>query len=309
MEFWQSLHNKIVAGDQVALMYVVKSEGSSPGREGFKMYISSSGEMMGSIGGGMMEHKLVEWCKHKLLSGRFVPCLKHQVHQSNIGEDRSGMICSGEQTIAFYYLDKDELQVLSGFLESESPTFLRLTSSGMKVINADLPTKKIAEDVPDWCYDVKPLDQPFVYIIGGGHVGLALSRVMKWLNFNVMVLDNRKELNTMKANSFADECVVIDYNLVGEYVSDGAYVVLVSFGYRTDEQCMRQLIGRNFRYFGVMGSQAKMKKLMGVLKKDFPQTELDKIYTPIGIPISSKTPEEIALSIAAEMVKVKNSNV
>ena len=82
----------------------------------------------------------------------------------------------------------------------------------------------------------------------------------------------------------------------------------MTLGYRSDEIVIRQLMDKNFRYFGVLGSKAKMATLMKELRAEgFDEVKLTRIHTPIGLPINSHTPEEIAVSIAAEIIAVKNS--
>lgn len=89
---------------------------------------------------------------------------------------------------------------------------------------------------------------------------------------------------------------------------DNIYVVVMTLGYRSDEVVIRRLLDNNFKYFGVLGSAAKMKTLLDNLQKEgFPAQKLSRISAPIGIPINSRTPEEIAVSIAAEIITVKNS--
>jgi xanthine dehydrogenase accessory factor len=81
----------------------------------------------------------------------------------------------------------------------------------------------------------------------------------------------------------------------------------MTLGYKFDEIVIRKLIDRDFRYFGVLGSRAKMQTLLRDLRKEgFDQKKLNQIRTPIGLQINSQTPEEIAISIAAEIIAVKN---
>jgi xanthine dehydrogenase accessory factor len=83
----------------------------------------------------------------------------------------------------------------------------------------------------------------------------------------------------------------------------------MTLGYSSDEEVIRSLIKKDFRYFGVLGSRAKMAVLMNHLENEgIPAAHLSRIHTPIGLPINSHTPEEIAVSIAAEIISVKNSN-
>jgi xanthine dehydrogenase accessory factor len=98
MDVWDFITNKYTTGVPVILLYVLHSEGSSPGRQGFKMAVAADRELCGSIGGGIMEHKFVEMAKAKLIHDTSFPGIYRQVHNKSSGE-QSGMICSGEQTI------------------------------------------------------------------------------------------------------------------------------------------------------------------------------------------------------------------
>lgn len=312
MDFWNKILDKLIEEKHLCLMVVVESIGSSPGRQGFKMVVGEDGQMEGSIGGGFMEHKLVELCKSLLKKKQFTPFLKRQIHRAESPANRSGMICSGEQTIAFYSLSSNDKGWIEQLIESPEEGILKLTSDKIlfqKEPNADnsINFQKISEE--EWVYKEQPGFENIVYIIGGGHVGLALSRTMNELGFKVIVFDDRPGLNTMEQNRFAHLKKCIDYKTIEKEIEEGEnrYVVLMSFGFRSDELVLRQLLGKKFAYFGVMGSKEKMNQLLKKLAADgFSEKALKNLHTPIGIPISSKTPAEIAISIAAEIIKVKN---
>lgn len=151
-----------------------------------------------------------------------------------------------------------------------------------------------------------------LFIVGGGHCALALSEIMSKMDFRICLFDDRPDLNTIEKNRFAHEIKIIDsYERIGDYVSAGehSYVVVMTLGYVSDGQAIRSLVGKDFKYFGVLGSNAKMATMLRELVKEgLPREMLDRIRTPVGIPINSRTPEEIAVSIAAEIISVKNSD-
>src|SRR5687768_12473292 len=99
---WRFIHKNLLLQVPVMLLYVTESEGSSPGRKGFHMAVNLSGEMEGSIGGGIMEHKFVELAREKLRSGKPETSLFRQFHDKRAVKDQSGMICSGQQTILLH---------------------------------------------------------------------------------------------------------------------------------------------------------------------------------------------------------------
>ena len=308
-EFWHRLLDAVRSGQRCALLSVVESIGSSPGRVGFSMFVAADGTMHGSIGGGSMEHKLVELARSLMDQPTAFPFLKRQVHREGEARDRSGMICSGEQTVAFYLLGKDQEALLGGVIaavDSDSTVELELGSSGMRLVPAGSTVKDPAET---WSYR-RPLNvQPRIAIIGGGHVGTALSRMMNQLGFHVMQFDHRENLNTMEANAWAHEKQVVDFERIEEHVPDDPdlYIAIVSFGYRTDEIVLRRLLRGQWKYLGMLGSKAKVGTMFTNMRAEgFTQEELSRVHTPIGIAINSRTPEEIAVSIAAEIIRVKN---
>lgn len=300
------------------LIYVVHSSGSSPGRQGFRMFVAKEA-MFGSIGGGIMEHKMVELARSLLSRGHFKPFVRRQIHQSGLGSDRSGMICSGEQTLCFVCLsgvaDIDhvqDVQLIRKITETESGR-LRITPEGLQVIGfkeASITGKCTWQHGENWEYTEVLRKDPLAVVIGSGHVGLAVSRQMKMLDFQVLAIDNREGLNTLEQNTWADQRVVADYDQIDNFVPQGPdiYVILVSFGYRTDAQIIRRLLGKRYRYFGVMGSNSKMKVLLEELRNEGYSSEmLASLHTPIGLPVNSETPAEIAVSIAAEIISIKNN--
>jgi xanthine dehydrogenase accessory factor len=167
-------------------------------------------------------------------------------------------------------------------------------------------------DAQSWRYLESLRQSPRLHIIGGGHVSLALSEVMQLLGFYISVYDDRAGLHTLEINSFADEKHVVPYEEIGARLQAGAqdFVVIMTFGYRPDKVVFRQLIGRDFFYLGMLGSEAKIKQL----RKELAEEGLDpvswrRVHAPIGLPIYSKTPYEIAISIAAEIIREQNRHL
>lgn len=272
--------------------------------------------MHGSIGGGSMEQKLVELARSLVDRPAAFPFLKRQVHREGEARDRSGMICSGEQTVAFQLIGRDQEPLLNAIIEAigaSNAVDLHWTSSGIQLLTAGSSSRDPAEGLNPaqaWSYRIPLNLQPRIAIIGGGHVGTALSRTMNQLGFHVMQFDHRDKLNTMEANAWAHEKEVVDFERIEEHVPDDPdlYIAIVSFGYRTDEIVLRRLLRRQWKYLGMLGSKAKVETMFANLLVDgFTEEELWRIHTPIGLAINSRTPEEIAVSIAAEIIRVKNT--
>jgi xanthine dehydrogenase accessory factor len=311
LELLQFIETHLQQNKRVVLMVVVESSGSSPGRQGFKMAVAEDETMFGSIGGGVMEVSLVKNSKFHIPNSTLI----EQVHQKN-SPGSSGMICSGKQTVVVKKLTESDLptiQKITDCLKNRIETYLEITENSFQVTELT--------DFKQIYYFQKTGETSFIYreklgyknqlfIVGGGHCALALSELMSKLDFHITVFDDRPDLNTLQKNTFANRVEIIEsYEKIGELIdsNESAYVVVMTLGYKFDEIVIRQLFDKNFKYFGVLGSKAKMKTLLKSLETEgFNKTGLAKIRTPIGLPINSHTPEEIAVSIAAEIISVKN---
>ncbi len=323
LELWRFAASHLKGGEDVVLLIVAESSGSSPGRAGYKMAVAADGELCGSIGGGVMEVNLVEHSR-KLLSEPgavatgFRPATSiNQEHRKN-AEHPSGMICSGRQTIILQQLGSGELPsvelVIADLIAGNRPRLviseieLKTAPDGTEPPNCPLPNFERIEDAFTYIDKLGPKN--FLYIIGGGHCALALSDLMSKLDFHVVIFDDRSDLNTIEKNEFADRVEIIDsYENIAKHVprGDDIYVVVMTVGYQSDAVVIKQLIDHEIKYFGVLGSKAKMATLLKELRDEGIDAEkLARIRTPIGLPINSRTPEEIAVSIAAEIIAVKN---
>ncbi len=300
------------------LLVVAESSGSSPGRQGFRMIVAAD-EMCGSIGGGVMEVGLVEQAKLRIANDelRIETEVIEQVHQKN-SPNSSGMICSGRQTVIFYKLIPAHLETVEKIiraLENQQSKILRISPREFAIHGLGCREYDAfrfqSKGEAQFLYEEKLGYKNEIFIIGGGHCALALSELMSKMDFHISLFDDRAELNTLDKNKFAHRKTIIEsYENIGEFIPEGAnvYVVVMTLGYKFDEIVIKKLFDKNFKYFGVLGSRAKMKTMLRKLEKEgFAKERLNKIHTPIGLPINSQTPEEIAVSIAAEIIAVKNS--
>lgn len=299
------------------LLYVVQSAGSSPGRRGFFMAVNTRGEMTGSIGGGIMEHKFVEMAKAKLAKEGNELSIHLQVHEKSAAANQSGMICSGEQTIVMYRVkesDAGAINQIIACLEGNEQGFLHLSNGGIQFSTTagKAHTPFTMDDVQHWHFTERLGYTNHLYIIGGGHCALALSKLMRSLDFFIHLVDDRQGLNTFEENKYAHEKrVVANYHEVGNMVVPGqnTYVVVMTMGYRSDDIAIRALAGKIFGYLGVLGSAKKMEKmLLDYRNEGMDEDWLLRISAPAGLPIKSQTPAEIAVSIAGEIIEIKNRN-
>jgi len=314
LEIWQFAAERLKRNESVMLLVVAESSGSSPGRRGFKMAVAED-EICGSIGGGAMEVRLVEQAKgkSKKAKGKSDARIVEQVHQEK-SINSSGMICSGKQTVIFFRLDSLHLktvQKIISALKTHQSKILQITPNNFQLVENQLEDFNFERrGESDFLFAENLGFKNKLFIVGGGHCALALSELASKIDFYITLFDDRPNLNTVAKNKFIHEKLIIEsYEQIGNYILPGAnhFVVVMTLGYKFDEIVIRKLIGRDFKYFGVLGSRAKMATLLRNLRKEgFDQKRLNQIRTPIGLPIGSQTPEEIAVSIAAEIIAVKN---
>ncbi|MCU0276044.1 MAG: XdhC family protein [Acidobacteria bacterium] len=323
--FWEAVRAELLAGEALMLLLVVESQGSSPGKPGFKMAVTTAGRVIGTIGGGTMEKELVDQAGALLARGSGRPRLLKLLHQEGAAGGRSaarrsasrssGGICSGWQRVALLPMaggDSGAVDSLLFALRRNRPGRLIFSPRGMEFI----PRKResgaaafVMRSSGDWSFREEAGQRPVLAIIGGGHVGLALSRVMSGLDFHVRVLDDREDLATMETNAFAQEKSIVRYRNIGRHVEEGkeSYAVIMTFGHQADEEVLGRLAAKKLRYLGLMGSPAKIAQIFARLKKKgVTEAQLKKVHAPVGLAIGSHTAEEIAISIAAEIIKIRN---
>ena len=311
MSIWHFIHQNLSRSIPVILLVVIDSQGSSPGRQGFKMVVTSNGDFLGTIGGGIMEQKLVEKAKQMLSNKESVISIMHQYHDKQHPVHQSGMICSGSQINAFVPLSenhKASIDEIMKHLNAESPAGIQISPTGLS-LRRDVTTNLELKNDAEWIYTEPVFQQPVLHIFGGGHISLALSEVMTFIGFYVKVYDDRLLLNTLEQNVFAKEKHIINYENIAKHaiINPNDFIVISSVGYRTDKLILKQLLDKTCVYLGLLGSMKKIEKLFIELKNEgTSQAQLNNVFAPIGLNIASKTSGEIAISIAAEIIREKN---
>jgi xanthine dehydrogenase accessory factor len=157
---------------------------------------------------------------------------------------------------------------------------------------------------------IEPIEpSPELYIIGAGHVGFHLARVAQEVGFNVHVVDDREKFANADRFPTAAEIVVEDIPvwIARTNLPPHAYTVIVTRGHTNDLEALRALAPRELRYLGLIGSRAKVARIYEELAKDrIPAEALSRVHAPIGLDIGAVTPQEIAVSILAELIAVKH---
>ena len=150
--------------------------------------------------------------------------------------------------------------------------------------------------------------EPTVYIFGGGHVSQHLAPLAKRVNFKVVVIDDREMFANRERFPEADQVLVSEFEKCSDQldIDETSYIVIVTRGHLYDGFVLEQAVKTHARYIGMIGSKKKIRTLyQDLMKKGIPKETLDRVYAPIGIDIHSETPEEIAVSIVAQLIEVR----
>jgi xanthine dehydrogenase accessory factor len=160
---------------------------------------------------------------------------------------------------------------------------------------------------------IEPIEpSPELYIVGAGHVGYHLARLAHEVGFRVHVVDDREKFANRERFPTAEEVVADDIPtwLAAATLPPHAYAVIVTRGHTNDLEALRALAPRELRYLGLIGSRAKVARVYDALTADgVPAEQLTRIHAPIGLDIGAVTPQEIAVSILAELIAVKHGKI
>lgn len=150
---------------------------------------------------------------------------------------------------------------------------------------------------------------PVLAVVGAGHIAQSLAAMAKLVGMDVWVLDDRREYANRERFPTADRvlCAPFLEGLEAWDLGPGHYVVLVTRGHRHDMRCLRYVLDKPVAYIGMIGSRTRVQTVFRLLQEEHGvhPHQLDKVYAPIGLDIGARTPPEIALSVLAEVVKVR----
>jgi xanthine dehydrogenase accessory factor len=155
------------------------------------------------------------------------------------------------------------------------------------------------------------IPEPRLVVLGAGHVGKALSKVARFSGFKVTVVDDRAEYANSSLLPDADEVIVNDFGDVFTKVpvDRGTYVVIATRGHNHDLDALKAALTTDARYIGLMGSRRKKALIFRALQQEgFSEDDISRVIVPVGLPIGSATPEEIAISIMAQLIQQRRGN-
>ena len=255
----------IEKGEGFVTAEIVGSEGSSPRKRGAWLMMTHSGEFYGTVGGGKLEAEVEALCRTVLETREEQTVLFRLDKDAQAGLD---MRCGGDVTVRVAYQTPEQ---------------------GREFVNGAARERT-------------------AYLFGGGHVGLAVEPLLRYVGFETVVCDDRPEYASRERFPHAREVKVIsgyDHAFDGIETDEDSYILIVTRGHMGDYEVLRDALRRPAAYVGMIGSRKKVGATMARLKEEgFTQEELDAVHSPIGLNIGAETPEEIAVSICAEMIAV-----
>jgi xanthine dehydrogenase accessory factor len=348
LAIWKAAAEQFSQKQDFILATILSVQGSSPRHIGTRFLIQRDGAIVGTIGGGLFEAEVRDFAAQALasrLSHRAVFSFTGKDAQSremicggqaevliefvNASEEASGILFSRLREIAAqrkkaFLLTRIDIPV-GGQSQRPVPHVL-VEEDGARI--GDFPGDRSALEAipearllkPSQLLDIPGVESPIllewlrprgtVFIFGAGHVGVCVAHLSQYVDFDVVVLDDRGEFANPDRVPDADDLVVLDSfadALDRISVDEDSFLVIVTRGHAHDKTVLTQSLRTNAGYIGMIGSRRKIKVLFqALLAEGFTSEDLQRVHAPIGLPIGGETPQEIAVSIIAQMIEVRN---
>ncbi|HPP07446.1 MAG TPA: XdhC family protein, partial [Syntrophorhabdaceae bacterium] len=316
------------AGKKGMLATVIRRIGSAHRDTGAKMFVGEDKKIYGTVGGGRLENDAFEEALRLMESGT-TKVLHIRMNATEVAQD--GMLCGGNvdillepveakyrelyDAISLYLEKRKKAVVITRFKDNRlsktlvgydntvigEPLSEEESTSVVNFMNERNPNMINETTVIEPLYKYSPL-----YIFGGGHVSQYLSIVAKLVDFYTVVIDDRPEFANKERFPDADEILVMDFESVFDRLSftGNEYVVIVTRGHQYDASVLQEVLRHDFKYVGMIGSKRKVKIILENLRQmGFREELINKVHAPIGLDINAETPQEIAISIVAELIK------
>lgn len=309
MNVWRAAADLIRAGAPGALATVARVRGSTPVPAGAKMLVGATGRLIGSVGGGCVEADVIGAALEA--QARRVPALfTHHLNADLAGD--LGLSCGGTVDIFVEPLLPDDgyVRVLEAAADAPSGlvrTAIDWTRQPVKTFEALVDTRGVAATLTrDGRFMEERLTQaPRVLVFGAGHVGAAIARAAAAAGFRVVVIDDRAEY--ADASRFGDGIAVLTADVEGALLryplTAADAVVIATRGHRDDALILERVSTSPASYVGLLGSKRKKAVITKALATaGVPVARLKRVRVPVGLAIGAVTPEEIAVSVVAELI-------
>ncbi len=337
----------------VALATVVSSKGSLPMSKRAKMLVFEDGSIHGTIGGGVLEARVIDEAREVLQTHRT------KIVQIDLTSDQieaDGLTCGGTVEILLEYftphaeqlvieaalqtIEYGQTAVIASLLPDIAVNRLHpqhrtiliqhdgslVGTTGLEQLDLailELARPKLGQPFLKACdLSLTPpqparvfletlLPTPTAYLFGGGHISLHLSHILHFIGFDYVVIDDRPEFLTRERFPEAKDLVCQSFDSIFDTLTllpQASYLIIVTRGHKSDQEVLMQALRTDAAYIGMIGSRRKIHLMFEHLRtQGIPHATLDRIHAPIGLEIGADTPEEIAVSIAAELIQVRRS--
>lgn len=321
-EFWKTLIHGLESDRPACLVSLLSSAGSTPRSAGAMMAVLPGGIADGTIGGGNVEFEAQKLAAEVLRTGKD----ERRDYRFVQGNGKSlGMVCGGDVSVQFQYIspgDETALGVFRTLVEADGQgrnawLVRRLEGSrvmGMRAVtaaDADNPAlSALMRDMPllteDGWFSIPVVRAGWVHIFGAGHVSRALAAALHPLGFRCAVYDDRAEFADPAFFPTAERVAVCNFKKPDLTVTANDYVAVMTRGHQADYEVLTQVLRSGARYIGCIGSKQKLELCRRrLLAAGFTPEEYAILHAPIGLSIGAQTPEEIAVSVAAELICVR----
>ena len=328
-KLFTEMKRRLTDKEDLVLATVVASSGATPRGAGARMLVGKEGRIYGTVGGGMVEYRSINLAIEAI--GNRASIIKEFTLRRNEVED-IGMICGGDVTIYFRFIDSSDSKMLSlceaalqQFSEKKT-TWLITELTDISGGEIGLYSEKlgvvgdISPDVAEMItgqtgvfvskgkkyYAEQILCAGYVYIFGGGHVAQELVPVLSHLDFRCIVFEDRPEFATRELFPSAVDLKLVDLENIQELAQVGSsdYIIVLTRGHKFDQIVEEQALRTPAAYIGVIGSAGKKAAVeKNIMEHGFTRADLDRVTAPIGLMnIKAETPAEIAISIAGQLI-------
>ncbi|MEN6410590.1 MAG: XdhC family aldehyde oxidoreductase maturation factor [Anaerolineaceae bacterium] len=323
-------------GESFALATILMRNGSAPRSTGAKMLVRKDGTIAGTVGGGILEARVQE------LAARVIQDHRATIQNYKFsGKDASTMdaICGGQVDVLVEWIDATDphlaalihgmhvareqhrkawlVTVVSEETFATAHALVQPDGTVLGTLPSALTFETVREtrlprgiETSGLQIMIEPINiSGSAYIFGAGHVGRSLAEFTKAVGFWTVVLDDRAEYANDERFPTADEVVVLDSydHLLDKFTFDrDSFVVIVTRGHMNDRAVLAQILKSDAGYVGMIGSRRKCGLVFDALRQEgFTEADIQRVYAPIGVAIDAETPEEIGISIVAEMIQAR----
>jgi xanthine dehydrogenase accessory factor len=344
IKLMKTVNHLLEEGEDVVLATIISHAGSTPRSVGTKMVVRRNGTIVGTIGGGLVEAGTLKLAREVFETTRAQVKTTELMGATAATTDQ--MICGGRLVILLEYLSAHpqtirEIQDLIAVLQKGRKGYLMksleigpeseraesfLIQDGEIVFGRSLLSEAWLRDFAEKADEIRTpfimeaenklffIEPTFVpgtvFLFGAGHVSQQVAEVAALVKFRTVVLDDREEFANQQRFPKADQIIVLpsfDQAFAGLEIDSDSYVVIVTRGHLHDKTVLERALRTKAGYIGMIGSRRKRDILyQTLLSEGFTQKDIDRVYCPIGLNIGGDTPEEIAVSIVAELIKVRS---